>query len=487
MTDQPRSFAGRAALALALLVGFYVLALGIAGGLVALMVSSVMNGRGYAWFVPAALTVYAILRGVFFIEQGDTQPTGMRVDSRTEPRLMALVNEIAENMSTKPPDEVYLIPDVNAFVFEQGRLLGLFRTKRIMGIGLALLNVLHIDQLKAVLAHEYGHYVGGDTRLGGVVYRARASIGRTIEHLSSGFLRRVFVAYGGLFLKLTQRISRDQELAADAAAVRVGGRDAHASALRTVVGGGAAFDAFMEEFVVPLWHEKRFPDNLYTGFRSFADDPERKDQIAGYIEKVKEREEEYGSHPSLGRRLESIGEGAAEGAEPDPRAARDLLVHPDTSERQMSRIVSEKATSGEDLSPIAWTDTGDVYAGRVRAAADAFVEALGSEGLEIEGDRLPRIVLVLERADANQIVRRLLSLRDVPPDSLDQVVNEAIHFYVAAVMANDLIERHAYRLQPSWTKPFLVRAPDGSTTIDVGERVGDALESRDLRSLLIRR
>lgn len=485
MAAENRSFVGRAVLALALLLGFYVLALGIASGLAFSVGWSVAQGRFDAWFIPAAATIYAVLRGVFFMERGESRPTGILVDTRTEPRLMEMVVEVAGAMQTKAPDEVYLIPDVNAFVYEQGRLLGLVRTKRIMGIGAALLNVLSVDQLRSVLAHEYGHYVGGDTRLGGVVYRARASIERTIVHLGSGFLQRVFLAYGRFFLKLTQRISREGELAADAAAIRIGGREAHRSALRAVVGAGAAFDALMEDYVVPLWHEQRYPDNIYSGFRSFLADPERAQQIEGYVDQVKETESEYDSHPSLARRLEGA-QGEDDRGPSDARRARELLVHPDTSEREMSRIISTLAVPDTSLSPIAWKDTADVLARRVRVAADRFIEALGADGLGIEGDRLPKVVLVLERADANKIVRQLLPLREYPPEAIDGVVDEAIHYYVAATMTNDLVERHGYRMKPSWTKPFLVESGDG-TVLDVGEKVGKALETRDLRSLLSHR
>ena len=485
-TSEDRSFRARAALALALLVGFYLLAFGIVALLVALIVTAVTTTTPTGWVIPAALSIFAILRGVFFLERGDGKPLGLRVDTRSEPRLSALINEIAESMGTKRPDEIYLTPDVNAFVYEHGRLLGLIRTKRVMGIGLALIDVVRVDELRAILAHEFGHYVGGDTHVGGVIYRARASLSRTVESLGGGVLRHVFLAYARFFLRLTQKISRDQELVADAAAARIAGRDAHASALRTVVGSGAAFDAFMEEFVVPLWQQGRFPDNLYSGFRSFLADPDRREQVTGYVDAVSDREEEFGSHPSLRRRLEGVISLDDTAASSDERAARDLLVHSDTSERQMSRIVSEASVPQRVLSPISWEDTAEILATRIRAASDQFIEALGTEGVGVEGDRMARVVLVLERADANKIVRRLLSLRDYPPEALDDVVRDTVHYYVAATMANDLIERHGYRPQLSWTKPFLLTSSDGRT-VDVGERVGDALETKDLRGLLLSR
>lgn len=484
-TTKDRSIARRGVLALALLLGPYLLALGMAGALAALVVRTAAGGGLRAWFLPAILAVYAILAGIFFIERRERAPAGFRIDARSEPRLLALIDEVAEAMSTKVPDEVHLTPDVNAFVYEQGRIFGLVRTRRILGVGLALVNVLTVDELRSVLAHEYGHYVGGDTRLAGIVYRIRASLSRTLTHPHSGFIRGLFAAYGRLFLRLTQPISRDQELAADAAAVRIGSARVHSTALQALTGAGGAFDAFMAEYVVPLWREQHRPDNLYQGFRSFLRDPLRREQILGYIDEVKVQEGELDSHPSLERRLESIPHpGRGEGSHGSP--ARDLLVHPDTSERMMTEIVSELAAPGSILVPIPWEQTGVVLASRIRGAADRFIDALGKEGLEIEGDRLPRVVVVLERADAAKIVRRLVPLRDYSEEDVDSVVGDTIHYYLSAVLVDDLVTRHGYRVAPSWSRPFLVTGRDGKS-VDMAERVARALETRNLRGLLLHR
>jgi hypothetical protein len=45
----------------------------------------------------------------------------------------------------------------------------------VLGIGVGLLAVLRVDELRAVLGHELGHLGGGDTRFGPVVYRAKES------------------------------------------------------------------------------------------------------------------------------------------------------------------------------------------------------------------------------------------------------------------------------------------------------------------------
>ena len=53
-----------------------------------------------------------------------------------------------------------------------------------MGIGLPLLQALTSSQFRAVIAHEFGHYAGGDLKLGGWIYKTRGAMGRTIKNLA---------------------------------------------------------------------------------------------------------------------------------------------------------------------------------------------------------------------------------------------------------------------------------------------------------------
>jgi heat shock protein HtpX len=53
-----------------------------------------------------------------------------------------------------------------------------------MGLGLSLLQTLSVSQFRAVLAHEFGHFHAGDTKLGPWIYRTRAAIGRTLDGLA---------------------------------------------------------------------------------------------------------------------------------------------------------------------------------------------------------------------------------------------------------------------------------------------------------------
>ena len=48
---------------------------------------------------------------------------------------------------------------------------------------------LTVPQLRAALAHEFGHYGNLDTRLGGITMRGRKAVLRTVELFAAGSTR----------------------------------------------------------------------------------------------------------------------------------------------------------------------------------------------------------------------------------------------------------------------------------------------------------
>ena len=77
--------------------------------------------------------------------------------------------------------------------------VGSWASHRVMGIGLPLLRITSVSELEAILAHEFGHYHGGETRLGPWIYKTRAAIVRTLSSLGErGPLHLPFRWYGNL-------------------------------------------------------------------------------------------------------------------------------------------------------------------------------------------------------------------------------------------------------------------------------------------------
>jgi heat shock protein HtpX len=166
-----RSLAARAVMALLLTVGFYVLALGISGALLWVPYAELTYlGRvhpklAFACVLAAGAVLWAI------VPRPDRfDPPGPRLTRASAPVLFSVIDRIAQSTAQPPPEEVYLLNDVNAFVTQRGGVMGI-GSRRVMGVGLPLLAHLLPAELTAVIAHEFGHYLSGDVGLGPWIYK----------------------------------------------------------------------------------------------------------------------------------------------------------------------------------------------------------------------------------------------------------------------------------------------------------------------------
>jgi hypothetical protein len=185
-----------------------------------------------------------------------------------------------------------------------------FGSRRVMGLGLPLLSMLRVSELKAVLAHEFGHYYGGDTKLGPWVYKTRQALIRTVASLAqhSGLLTKPFEWYGNLFFRITHAVSRHQELQADALAASVAGAPALAGGLRAVHRGALAFQPYWSSEVAPVLNAGFLPP-LAGGFDRFLSDPHVAGRIAELVtqEERADKHDPFDTHPSLRDRLRALG------------------------------------------------------------------------------------------------------------------------------------------------------------------------------------
>src|SRR4051794_13664852 len=211
------SLAGRFAAAIALTIAFYVLALTIAAGLLALAILPWVWGHGNTFVSITGLVLGCTILVAILPRRGAFTPPGVRIDRDDQPALLALIEDEARGCGEPAPDEVYATFEVNAAVTEVGR------DRRVMIVGLPLLQLVSQRGLRSIIAHELGHYAGGDTRFGPWIYRTRETILRTIGHLSDAdgddswsqaLVRLPFIWYGKAFLRITNAISRREEFAA---------------------------------------------------------------------------------------------------------------------------------------------------------------------------------------------------------------------------------------------------------------------------------
>ncbi|GGU37077.1 M48 family metalloprotease [Lentzea flava] len=328
----------RAAIAVALLVGFYVIASALIGGLLALETYALINrpfvGLKLALFVVPV--VFALVKGLVSLERREQDEVpGTLVTPADQPALWDLVRRLAADLGTRPPDEIRILAAVNAGVAEDTRFLGLRVLKRRMFIGAPLLTSMTEKQLIAVIAHELGHYANKDTRLAGVVVSGRAAMLRAGSHMNAEhwfqrLIVKLFQGYAKLYLRVSQAISRRQEFAADRFSAQLAGSSAASSALRELPVIDAAWDLFTDRHLTVAWDLGYLPTTFFDGFARLRTSPELHEQL----EQIRQHPSDpdrgpYDSHPPLQDRIAAID---ALALEPESgwgdRPAVELLTDP---------------------------------------------------------------------------------------------------------------------------------------------------------------
>ena len=112
-----------------------------------------------------------------------------------------------------------------------------------------------------------------------------------------------------MFLRVTQAISRRQELAADRLAVATVGAEAFADGLRKVCASAPFYDAYFNGEVLPVLNADRRPD-VADGFARFLAAPGVTESRADFLRDHLSRAETgtYDTHPSLRDRLTAAGQ-----------------------------------------------------------------------------------------------------------------------------------------------------------------------------------
>ncbi len=347
----------RCILALVLMVGFYVLAIAIAWGLLYIPYAEIK----YAERLHIKLTLVCVLSAVAIIwailpRVDNFVPPGPVLYPNEHPKLFRELESIAEAMGEAMPVQVFLLPDVNAWVSNRGGVMGL-GSHRVMALGLPLLKVLNVSELRAVLAHEFGHYHGGETALGPWVYKTRSAIIRTLESLQNSVIQKPFLLYGKLFLRITHAVSRQQEYAADGMAAQIAGGDALISGLKKIYCAAHAFDAYWSGEVVPLL-ASGFRPPISMGFSAFLDSETISQGAADLLREELDSDEQdpYDTHPSMKDRIAALQEAGTGDHTIDNTPAISLLDDEASVERELLGILLRNY-DGPPLREIAWQDT----------------------------------------------------------------------------------------------------------------------------------
>ncbi len=216
----------------------------------------------------AAFLAIFMLKALFFVKHGG-KSDDIEITAAEQPRLFEFLHRLADEAGAPRPHRVFLSPRVNAAVFYDLSIINLlFPSKKNLEIGLGLVNVVNLGELKAVLAHEFGHFAQRSMAVGRWVYVAQQIaahiVGKrdALDNFLRGLSRTDFrIAWLGWLLSLivwsirslldtafslvilAQRaLSREMEMQADLVAVSLTGSDALIHALHRLEAADEAWD-----------------------------------------------------------------------------------------------------------------------------------------------------------------------------------------------------------------------------------------------------
>jgi Zn-dependent protease with chaperone function len=222
----------------------------------------------FAGGIAAAFLAVFLWKALIF-KRRDSQKRAFEITATEHPHLLAFIHRIADDARAPRPRRVFLSPEVNAAVFFDFSFVNLiFPSRKNLVIGLGLVNVLTLSELKAVVAHEFGHFAQRTMAVGRWVYTAqqiaghivvkRDALDRFLMGLSNidiriawiGWIMRLIVwsirsvadTVFSIVLLAERALSREMELQADLVAVSLSGSDALIHALHRLSAADDAMD-----------------------------------------------------------------------------------------------------------------------------------------------------------------------------------------------------------------------------------------------------
>lgn len=300
-TTQYRLRVALVLVSLLLFLAIYLALVAASGWLVYWSFSLLGEKRGLSlWTIllglGSAMLFLFFVKGLFRRSQPDTTRY-VEVTEQDQPRLFAFVRRLCADAGTPFPRAIYLSHEVNAAVFYPRSLLSLiWPVRKNLLVGLGLLNLLNLSELKAVLAHEFGHFAQSSMKLGQYVYVAnqvirdlvfsRDSWDQWLARWRSIDLRLSFPAWilTGVVWLLRKALalifravnlanlslSRQMEFNADLNAARLTGSDALISGLWKTERGGLAMQRALGRLRSLAEHEKYTRDLFFHQARELG-------------------------------------------------------------------------------------------------------------------------------------------------------------------------------------------------------------------------
>lgn len=349
----------RARAAVATMVAFYattwILVSLLSAVVLGLVAATLFTGKVLlaALAIPFAIAVVALVRGATRSTKPKL-PTHVEVTEAAAPALFATLRELSAEAALPAPARVLLVHGTNAGIFEERGPFSRRHYTLLLGAG--LLSHLGVSELRAVVAHELGHFVAGDTEHTARVYAMRIRWAAIMREalVAGGPDDVVYLLYRwlwGRFERDAAAVARMQELTADDFSARLEGADTAVRALERSRESAAAV-AVWSDVLVSFEALGARPRNAYEGLRRFT----RSAQWASTSAIVRVEEgptDELDAHPSTDDRIARLSRGEPRSKPRDDRPATALIAQIDQLESALCA-----ATAPAHLRTFEWSEYG---------------------------------------------------------------------------------------------------------------------------------
>lgn len=141
----------------------------------------------------------------FLFQKSSNSTEGLyQIYESQHPKLFQMIHEIANEVGTDFPKKVFLSDQLNASVFYDSSFWSMiFPVRKNLMIGYALVNVSTEQELKGILAHEFGHFSQKSMKIGSYVYNCNRIIFSLVFENSSFEESVNKFSNGHILIKLT--------------------------------------------------------------------------------------------------------------------------------------------------------------------------------------------------------------------------------------------------------------------------------------------
>ncbi|WP_291091616.1 M48 family metalloprotease [Empedobacter sp. UBA7494] len=226
-----------------------------------------------------------------------TATNGIEIFETDQPELFKLIKATADKVGTKHSKKVFIIDDVNAYVSYSNNLQSLvFPTRKNLSIGVGLLHGISQNELKGIIAHEFGHFsqksmtigshVGNATKIMEDILYSNQTLKFDVDNLGQingivGFISMGAVAYNKMIesiLKIIHKklefnylkLSREMEFHADQIATNVVGIETMSKPLLRIELYQFVYQE-LANFYTNLQDDKKFSTNIYQNMNQLVD------------------------------------------------------------------------------------------------------------------------------------------------------------------------------------------------------------------------